>query len=74
MRGSPISRPVTARCRCASIRPAAGARRCARLQSNGVELVGPVGELVSKGGGMHSKVLCFRDPDGTVLEYAEINV
>ena len=45
----------------------------ARLTALGVELVGPVGELVSKGGGMHSKVLCFRDPDGTVLEYAEIN-
>jgi catechol 2,3-dioxygenase-like lactoylglutathione lyase family enzyme len=46
----------------------------ARLQALGVELVGPVGELVTKGGGMRSKVLCFRDPDGTVLEYAEINV
>lgn len=45
----------------------------ARLQALGVELVGPVGELVTKGGGMTSKVLCFRDPDGTVLEYAQIN-
>jgi glyoxylase I family protein len=46
----------------------------ARLQARGVELVGPIGELVTKGGGMRSKVLCFRDPDGTVLEYAEVNV
>ena len=46
----------------------------ARLQGLGVELVGPVGELVTRGGGMRSKVLCFRDPDGTILEYAEINV
>ena len=45
----------------------------ARLQASGVELVGPIGELVTKGGGMRSKVLCFRDPDGTVLEYAEIH-
>ena len=45
----------------------------ARLQALGVELVGPVGELVTKGGGMSSKVLCFRDPDGTILEYAQIN-
>lgn len=45
----------------------------ARLQAQGVELVGPIGELVTKGGGMTSKVLCFRDPDGTVLEYAQIN-
>jgi catechol 2,3-dioxygenase-like lactoylglutathione lyase family enzyme len=46
----------------------------ARLQSLGVELVGPIGELVTKGGGMRSKVLCFRDPDGTVLEYAQVDV
>ena len=46
----------------------------ARLQALGVELVGPVGELVSKGGNMRSKVLCFRDPDGTILEYAEVDV
>lgn len=46
----------------------------ARLQAQGVELVGPVGELVTKGGGMRSKVLCFRDPDGTVLEYAQVDV
>lgn len=44
-----------------------------RLVAAGVELVGPVGELVTKGGGMRSKVLCFRDPDGTVLEYAQID-
>ena len=45
-----------------------------RLRSAGVELVGPVGELVTRGGGMRSKVLCFRDPDGTVLEYAQVSV
>ena len=45
-----------------------------RLVAHGVELVGPIGELVTKVGGMRSKVLCFRDPDGTVLEYAQIDV
>ena len=46
----------------------------ARLVAHGVELVGPVGELVTKDNGLRSKVLCFRDPDGTVLEYAQVDV
>jgi catechol 2,3-dioxygenase-like lactoylglutathione lyase family enzyme len=45
-----------------------------RLVASGVDLVGPVGEIVTKANGMRSKVLCFRDPDGTVLEYAQVDV
>ncbi len=44
------------------------------LIARGVELVGPVGEIVTKPNGLRSKVLCFRDPDGTVLEYAQVGV
>ena len=45
-----------------------------RLIAHGVEVVGPIGELVTKANGLRRKVLCFRDPDGTVLEYAQVDV
>ncbi len=45
-----------------------------RLESKGVELVGPVSEFVNKSNGMRNKVLCFRDPDGVILEYAQVNI
>lgn len=44
-----------------------------RLVERGVELVGPIGELRTKAN-MVGRVLCFKDPDGTILEYTEISV
>lgn len=44
-----------------------------RLIEQDIETLGPIGELRTKAN-MVGKVLCFKDPDGTILEYSEINV
>jgi glyoxylase I family protein len=44
-----------------------------RLIEHGIETLGPTGELRTKAN-MVGKVLCFKDPDRTILEYTEINV
>lgn len=45
------------------------------LQNNGVEFVGPVSPYETAPGvapsGVEAKFLCVRDPDGTVIEYAQ---
>jgi catechol 2,3-dioxygenase-like lactoylglutathione lyase family enzyme len=45
------------------------------LQANGVELVGPVTPYETAFGvrpqGVEAEFLCFKDPDGTILEYAQ---
>ena len=47
----------------------------AHLAANGVELVGPVTPYETAYGvrpqGVEAKFLCFKDPDGTILEYAQ---
>ena len=47
----------------------------AHLQANGVELVGPVSPYEIAEGvrpqGVEAQFLCFKDPDGTIIEYAQ---
>jgi hypothetical protein len=38
----------------------------------GVELVGPPARLVVDGA-LRSRIVCFKDPDGTVLELVEVH-
>ena len=44
----------------------------ATLAEMGVELVGPPARLVVDGV-LRSRIVCFRDPDGTVLELVEVH-
>jgi len=47
----------------------------AHLAANGVEFVGPVSLYETAPGvrpeGVEARFVCFKDPDGTILEYAE---
>lgn len=47
----------------------------AHLEANGVDFVGPVSPYETARGippmGVEARFVCFRDPDGTVLEYAQ---
>jgi catechol 2,3-dioxygenase-like lactoylglutathione lyase family enzyme len=47
----------------------------AHLRANGVEFVGPVSPYETapgiRPGGVEARFVCFRDPDGTILEYAQ---
>jgi catechol 2,3-dioxygenase-like lactoylglutathione lyase family enzyme len=49
----------------------------AHLKANGVELVGPVSPYETAPGvrpeGVEARFLCFKDPDGTILEYAQFS-
>ena len=47
----------------------------AHLKANGVELVGPVSPYETAPGvqpeGVDARFVCFKDPDGTIIEYAQ---
>lgn len=47
----------------------------AHLEINGVEFVGPVADYETargvRPGGVEAQFVCFKDPDGTILEYVQ---